>query len=178
MMSDDYHTEPPVFTALERIDRAHAAAATVIDELEAIDSDEPATLAFALELVREVKRSLGDQERALVQAVADCSDERQFEVPDLGVVQIRFGMKRTGWQKDDVAREFVRAFGARYDLTDDVLTLVTKALEDFRDVVSVSGAKKPFVAYTGRELDEFCEEEPQGVSVQITTPGPPARIED
>ena len=179
-MSDDYHTDPvrepapPVFTALERIDRAQAAATEAIDELEAIDSDNPEHLAFALDLARRIKRSAGDMERQLERAIAEASDEPRFEVAMLGSIQVRRRVRRTGWDHEGLDRAAAVAIADKENIDE---ALVAAVVADYRQLFSVGAAKAAFPKVTGYDLDEFCVEEPQAPSVTITTPDSAPRID-
>jgi hypothetical protein len=173
-MSDDYHTEPPVFTALERIDRAQAAASETIEELEAIDTDNPEHLAFALDLTRRVKRSVGDVERQLERAVAETADEPRFEVAMLGSVQVRRRVRRTEWDRPGLDRAAAVAIADKENLDEQI---VHDVIADYRELFSVGAAKTAFAKATGYDLDEFCVEEAQAPSVTITTPDSAPRID-
>ena len=178
-MSDDYtgpvrEPAPPVFTALERIDRAQAAAVEVIDELEAIDSDNPEHLAFALDLARRIKRSVGDVERQLERAVAETADGPRFEVELLGSVQVRRRVRRTEWDRPGLNRVAAMAIADKEDIDEEI---VHRVIADFAELFSVGAAKAAFAKATGYDLDEFCVEEPQAPSVTITTPESAPRID-
>ena len=181
-MSDDYldpvrSPAPAVFTALERIDQAQAAAASAVDELEAVavDCDNPEQLSFGLDLARRIKRSIGDIERQLEQAIAHSTDEPRFEVPLLGAVQVRRRTRRTGWDHEALDRAAVQAIADKERLDEQIVHAV---VADYRQLLSVGAAKAAFAKATGHDLDEFCTVTPDGVSVQITIPGPPARVGD
>lgn len=179
-MSDDYHTDPvrepapPVFTTLERIDRAQAAAAEAVDELEAIDSDNPEHLAFALDLARRIKRSIGDVERDLERAVAETSNEPRFEVAMLGSIQVRRRTRRTEWDHPALDRAAAVAIADKENVEEGI---VHDVIADYRQLFSVGAAKTAFAKVTGYDLDEFCKEEPQAPSVTITTPDSAPRID-
>jgi hypothetical protein len=175
-MSDDYTTDPGPFTALERIDRAQAAAGSVADELEtiAIDCDNREHLAFALDLARRIKRTIGDTERQLEQAIASSSDEPRFDVELLGSVQVRRRARRTGWDHEALDRVAVPAIADKEQIDEETVHAV---VADYRQLFSVGAAKAAFAKATGYDLDEFCTVTPDGVSVQITTPGSAPRLD-
>lgn len=176
-MSDDYHTDPRPFTALERIDQAQAAAVRAVEELEAVatDCDNRELLAFALDLARRTKRSLGDTERQLEQAIAASSDEPRFDVEQLGLVQVRRRARRTGWDHEALDRAAVPAIADKEKIDEQIVHAV---IADYRQLFSVGAAKSAFAKATGYDLDEFCTITPDGVSVQITTPGSAPRLVD
>ena len=179
-MSDDYHTDPvrepapPVFTTLERIDRAQAAAAQTVDELEAIDTDDREHLAFALDLARRIKRSVGDMERQLERAVAEASPDPRFEVAQLGSIQVRRRTRRTAWDHEGLDRAAAVAIADKENVEESI---VHDVIADYRQLMSVGAAKTAFGKATGYDLDEFCTVTPDGISVQITTPESAPRID-
>jgi hypothetical protein len=162
----------------DRLDKIHRDASTLCSEVEALthDTDDTIELSYALAKVRETKRVLSDLDRDIAQKIVALSDERKFDVEGVGRFEIKGGRRNTQWRKDEVVREFVRAYtdehgvpGSRGELM-DLFTV-------FADCVSIGGAKVAWTELTGVEFDEVSHQEDAAKSVAIFTPDSAPRIE-
>jgi len=139
-----------------------------------VESDQRTTLAYALAAVRATRRTLADIEKDLEKSIVAASDDMKFDVDQLGRVQILGNTKRTKWDKDAVVHEFARAYSKITSIPPDS---VIDVIDQFRDCVSIGGAKKPFEEFTGHELGEFCQEKDNGKSVRIDEPESSPRLD-
>lgn len=138
--------------------------------------DERDKLAFALDLMRQIKRTIGDIERDCENQIAQCSDDNQFDVEQLGHVQIRRSKRRTKWDHEGLYKAVAKSYIYKSE-REMSPTEAVELLETYRECVSTGAGKNAFADYTGHDLDEYCKEEPGSISVQITTPESAPRIE-
>jgi hypothetical protein len=75
-------------------------------------------LAFGLDRVRDLRRALGDLERAIETDVAELMDGKTETVDGLGTIERRKGTTRKSWQSEDLLRQLVR--DAYLDAVDDL----------------------------------------------------------
>jgi hypothetical protein len=140
----------------------------------ALASDRRETLSYGLAALRATRRTLADAEKAFEQAIADSTDDLTFDVEHLGRVSVKKNKRRTKWQHDAIVREFAKAYSSNVAVPPDT---IVEVLDQYRECVSTGAAKKPFVEFTGRDLDEFCKEEDAGIAIRIDEPEGAPRLD-
>lgn len=138
-------------------------------------SDRRTTLVYALDVIRAARRTLSDIERETEEAIAAASDDRQFDVEEVGRVEIRRSTQRVRWDHEGIVKAFAAAYSDQTSVPPDSIMDV---IDTFRDCVSTGAAKKKFVEFTGHDLDEFSEVKQDRLSVKVVSPDPiPRRLE-
>ena len=160
----------------EKLDEAVRDSSRMLNEIRDVilDSDQRTTLAYTLDQIRTIKRTLGDLEREAEGAIEAASDDKTFDVDSLGRVEIHRNRSYTKWDKDAVATELAKAIVTNMGWDPEA---VHGTIEKFRECVSIGGAKVPFEIATGHRRDEFSTITDRGIKVQITAPDGVKRIE-
>lgn len=138
------------------------------------EGDDPDTLARTLTQIRQVRRTLADLERACERQLADCAPQRTFDIDGLGRIEIRRQLRRTGWDHDGLVTAVAKATAGQYGFD---IGEIGDTLRVYRRCVSTGPAKTAFETLTGHSRDEFCEVEPNGVSVTVTETQSAPRLE-
>lgn len=136
-----------------------AAACTDRDRLAACLADMRSARA-------QVNEAYADVEKALL-AVAG---EKRFEVPMVGVVEVKRRTKRSGWDHDYLLRAVLdsrRVNTATGEIVDET------PVDKVASVYALKGYNASLEAIRARGLDpdEFCRAEPDGWSVKLPTRG-------
>jgi hypothetical protein len=126
--------------------------------LHAGDSDDRNGLAHLLFTVNLVKRSVAEVYQAVETALLNVAGEKQFEVPNLGVVEVKKRFKRIAWDNPGLWKEVVRLAQERQE---EPLVLLEECC---RPSWRTTPLKK-----LGVQLDEWCREDEDGYSVKLPT---------
>jgi hypothetical protein len=128
--------------------------------LHAGDSDDRDQLAHLLYTMGLVRRSVGEAFQRVEQALLAVAGEKKFEVPNLGLVEIKKATKRTAWDNAGLWAEVVRK--AR-DLAEEPLVVLERCARPSWKVTPLREL--------GVQIDEWCQETDEGWSVRL----PPAK---
>jgi hypothetical protein len=134
---------------------------------------ETGMLAFGLDRVRELRRVLGDLERAVEGHVAGLMDGKTETIDGLGTLERRKGTDRKAWQSDDLLRRVVHSMPWVDPETGEMLErdlLVDAVLEAISACVPITpslGWRVTALKARGIDPDEWCESKPGRTSVQI-----------
>jgi hypothetical protein len=152
------------------------------DAIEALDAQrselaaagETGMLAFGLDRIRELRRQLGDLERAVEADVVGLMESKTEVIDGLGTLERKKGTDRKHWQSDDLLRQLVR--DAYLDAVDDMepgddpSMIVGRVFDTVTACVPITpslGWRVTALRAHGIDVDEWCEARPGRVSVQI-----------
>jgi hypothetical protein len=129
-------------------------------------------LAFGLDRVRELRRILGDLERAIEGDVATLMDGKTETVDGLGTLERRKGTDRKAWQSDDLLRRLVRdavdpEHTGEMPSASEVLDAVVSTVTECAPITGSLGWRVTALKARGIDPDEWCESKPGRTSVQI-----------
>jgi hypothetical protein len=151
--------------------------------IEALDADRRGLaelgqvdmLAFGLDRIRELRRQLGDLERAVEADIAGLMDGKQQTIDGLGTLERRRGTDRKGWDSDEVLKSIVQL--AVVNAIDPDTGELPSHTELVARVVADIAACAPLTASTGWRVtalramgidpDEYCITKPGRTAVQI-----------
>jgi hypothetical protein len=155
--------------------------ATALDrDLVALGVPSAHDVARLLIAVRDLRADLGETvttlERVLVQ---EMGRGRKLELPGFGLVEVRKRFKRSRWDWSALlpvlAARIIDDPAVVFDPeTGEVLppaVIASNVAYRLRECISFGGAKVTALREMGVQVDEFCEEEPDGYAVQL-----PARV--
>lgn len=146
------------------------ALAVQADELAA--SGDTESLAFGLDRVRELRRVLGDLERAVEAHVAALMDGKTETVDGLGTLERRKGTDRKQWQSEDLLRRLVRdavdpEHTGELPSAGEVLEAVVSTVTDCAPFTGSLGWRVTALKARGVDPDEWCATSPGATRVQI-----------
>ena len=138
----------------ETLDEAVRDSTRMLNDMQSVieGSDKRETLAYTLDQIRVIKRTLSDLEREAEAAIVAASDDKKFDVDSLGRVEIHRNRSYTEWDKPGVATEIGKAIVNNTGWDPDA---VHGTIEKYMECVSVGAAKVPFETATGHRRDEF-----------------------
>jgi hypothetical protein len=151
----------------------YAITALDAQRAELAAAGETGMLAFGLDRIRELRRQLGDLERAVEADVATLMDGKTETVDGLGTLERRRGTDRKAWQSDDLLKLIVRqavdpeGTGEVAGTPIEVLGRVLEAITDCVPVTPSLGWRVTALRSHGVDPDEWCETKPGRTSVQI-----------
>jgi hypothetical protein len=130
-------------------------------------------LAFGLDRIRELRRQLGDLERAVEADIAELMDGKTETIDGLGTLERRRGTDRKAWQSDDLLKVIVRqavdpeGTGEVAGTPIEVLGRVLEAITACVPVTPSLGWRVTALRSHGVDPDEWCETKPGRTAVQI-----------
>jgi hypothetical protein len=155
--------------------------ANAIDrDLVALGRPSAREIARLLIAVRDLRADLGETATTLETVlVQEMGRGRKLELPGYGLVEVRKRWKRSRWDWSEllpvIAARIVDDPATIFDPeTGEVLppaVIGANVATRLRDAISFSSAKVTALREMGIQVDEFCEEEPDGYAVQL-----PARV--
>lgn len=155
----------------DTIELARRQLGVAVTELhhEALIADQPADLARALAILRDLKQDAAtiyaEIEQRYLDSLPDYRD--RVEVPGLGLVETHRRTKRKAWDMDAVVVDVLDATANEVgvETTADLDPWV--AVRALRECISFGAGKVTGLRARGLQPDEYCQETPDGWSVQL-----------
>ena len=161
------HTTGEILEDTIEIARRQLGLAVTELHHEALLADQPADLARALAVVRDLKQDAAtiysEVEQRYLDALNDYGD--RIEVPGLGLVETHRRTKRTGWDHDTLVTDVLDAAAGPDRPVDDLTPWETA--QALRKAISFGQGKVTGLRDLGLQPDEYCQETPEGWSVQL-----------
>lgn len=153
----------------DTIELARRQLGVAVAELhhEALLADQPADLARALAILRDLKQDAAtiysEIEQRYLDSLPDYGD--RVEVPGLGVVETHRRTKRTKWDTDALVADVLGAAAGDDRAVGDLDPW--EAVTALRECISFGAGKVTGLRARGLQPDEYCQETPDGWSVQL-----------
>lgn len=126
------------------------------------DTDAP-DLARALAVLRDLKQDAATVYADVEQQLLGTMGDRRVEVPGLGVVEAHRRTRRTGWDHDALAADVIDVLVT--DAGEDLAPL--EVARELQAAISFGAGKVTRLRALGLAPDEYCQETPDGWSVQL-----------
>lgn len=155
----------------DTIELARRQLGVAVTELhhEALLADQPSDLARALAVLRDLKQDAAtiysEVEQRYLDSLADYGD--RVEVPGLGVVETHRRTKRTKWDLDAVVVDVLDATANEVGVETTADLDPWLAVTALRECISFGAGKVTGLRARGLQPDEYCQETPDGWSVQL-----------
>lgn len=125
--------------------------------------DDLPDMARVLCILRDLKQDAATVYADVEGLMLALMDDRRVEVTGLGVFEAKRRTKRTGWDHDALAVDVIDAVVT--DLGEDMTPLDT--YRELKAAFSIGAGKVTRLRELGLEPDEYCQETPDGWSVQL-----------
>lgn len=146
-------------------------------ELEYADAEAlpPESQAIVLCAIRDCRTDLANLFAAVERDLISNAGEKRFIVEGVGEVEIKRGMKRTGWRHDELVPAVVARIVDEPETLCDTETgelhppavIGHNVANRLRECVSFGAGKVTGLRPLGLQSDEFCHEEPKAWSVKL-----------
>jgi hypothetical protein len=135
-------------------------------------SGETGMLAFGLDRIRELRRQLGDLERAVEADIAGLMDAKTETIDGLGTLERRRGTDRKAWQSEELLHRIIRDAvdpdgSGELPSPGALLAAVQMAITDCVPITGSLGWRVTALKARGIDPDEWATCTPGRVSVQI-----------
>lgn len=153
----------------DTIELARRQLGTALTEMhhEALLADNPADLARALSALRDLKQDAATVYAEVEARYLDHLEEygQRVEVPGLGLVETHRRTKRKAWDHDALIADVIET--VNMDGDESVAPGPWEVVAALRECVSLGAGKVIGLRARGLQVDEYCQETPDGWSVQL-----------
>lgn len=140
-------------------------------DLAETNSTNPELCAEILAMLRDVKADAARAYSAVEQTVIAAAGKKSYEVPGLGMVEIKKSTKRSAWRHDELVPVIVSHALDERQFDPDTGEALEREAETvarvLRECVSFGAGKVTGLRARGIQPDEFCVEQEDGYSVRL-----------
>lgn len=151
----------------DTIELARRQLGVAVTELhhEALIADQPADLARALAILRDLKQDSATIYSEIEQRYLDSLPDyaARVEVPGLGLVETHRRTKRKAWDMDALVADVIESI----DTEGEGAPGPHEVTRHLRECISFGAGKVTGLRARGLQPDEYCQETPDGWSVQL-----------